>query len=169
MKRIVLSLLILASSAFAFSSDVGDLLRAAQESYESGDLSTAVQKIDSAKKIIESEKLSSASVEYIELKSWDIVKLKKTEYIGKKVKVIGTYCGPNGDGTIYISNISTNNTYDESLVDELLSLKTWSKYTFYGTVLDDSSFLGPKLHMLCSVSIRTGQLSLAEFLIIKFL
>lgn len=40
MKRIILSFIILSFSTFAFSSEVRDLLKAAQESYESGDLST---------------------------------------------------------------------------------------------------------------------------------
>jgi hypothetical protein len=45
----------LSFSVFAFSSEVSDLLKAAQESYTSDDLPTALQNIDSAKNIIEKE------------------------------------------------------------------------------------------------------------------
>lgn len=147
MKRIILSFIILSFSVFAFSSEVDEFLKATQEAYEAGDLSTAIQNIDSARSIIEKENFALGAEEYIELNSWDIVKIKKSEYIGKKVRIIGTYCGANADGTIIISNISTKNTYEESLIDKLLSLQTWKKYTFYGTVIEGNSLLGPKLHI----------------------
>ena len=146
MKRIILSFIILTFTFLAFSSDVSDLLKAAQESYESGDLSTALQKIDSAKAIIEREKLSSSSNDYIELENWNAVKINKAKYLGKKVKVPGVYCNITAKGLVHISSISTNNTYDEELVDKLLSLKKYEMYIFYGSVQDGGS-LGPKLHI----------------------
>lgn len=51
---------------------------------------------------MEKEKLASCSDEYIEIKSWDVVNLKQSEYIGKKIKVKAKYLGPNSDGTVYL-------------------------------------------------------------------
>ena len=145
MKKIILSLFVLSITFLAFSSDVNELLKAAQGAYELGDFSTALQNIDSAKLIIEREKLSSASEEYIELNSWDIVKLKKSEYLGKKVKFRTKFIAITYDGNISLTNITPSNTYNESLIDKILTLKKFEFYTFYGTVIDDT--ISPKLHI----------------------
>ena len=130
-----------------FASEVGDLLQAAQKSYEAGDVSTAIQKLDSAKSIMEKEQLSSSANEYIEVNNWDIVTLKQSEYDGKKVKFKTKYYYPNPNGTVYLLNIGGNCTYDESLIDKLLSLKKYGEYTFYGTVF--IKYSTPYLHIEC--------------------
>ncbi len=145
MKRIILSVLLCAFSFFVFASEVSDLLQKAQTAYESGDVPTAIQKLDSAKSIMEKEQLSSDSESYIEINSWDIVKLKKSDYLGKKVKIKAKYIGVNSDGSVYLIGISTNNSYEPSLIDKILSLKKYEFYTFYGTITSD--FMGPMIHI----------------------
>ena len=77
MRKIILSVLLCAFSFCVFASEVSDLLLEAQTAYESGDVSTAIQKLDSAKSLMAKEELSSFADDYVEIISWDIVKLKK--------------------------------------------------------------------------------------------
>lgn len=143
MKKIILSVLLCVFSFFVFASDVSDLLLEAQTAYESGDVSTAIQKIDSAKSIMEKEQLSSSANDYVEVASWDIIKIKSADYLGKKVIIKAKFIGINSDGTVYLIEISPSNSYEPSLVDKILTLKKYEYYNFYGTVVSD--YLGPKL------------------------
>lgn len=146
MKKIVCISLFCLFSIFIYASEVSDLLHEALGSYESGDVTTAIQKLESAKIIMENEKLSSLADDYVEVKNWDIVKLKKSEYLGKKIKIQASFISFPTTGTVYLIPISTSNTYDESLIDKLLTLQLNNKYIFYGTVQDDG-IMGPKLHI----------------------
>lgn len=143
MKRVFLSILLCLSSLFVFASEVSDLLQEAQTAYESGDVSTAIQKLDSAKSIMEKEQLSSSANDYVEVASWDIIKIKSADYLGKKVIIKAKFIGINSDGTVYLIEISPSNSYEPSLVDKILTLKKYEYYNFYGTVVSD--YLGPKL------------------------
>lgn len=143
MKRVFLSILLCLSSLFVFASEVSDLLLEAQTAYESGDVSTAIQKLDSAKSIMEKEQLSSSANDYVEVASWDIIKIKSADYLGKKVIIKAKFIGINSDGTVYLIEISPSNSYEPSLVDKILTLKKYEYYNFYGTVVSD--YLGPKL------------------------
>jgi len=143
MKKNILSILLCLSSLFVFASEVSDLLQEAQTAYESGDVSIAIQKLDSAKSIMEKEQLSSSAEDYVEVASWDIVKLKSADYLGKKVIIKAKFIGINSDGTVYLIEISPSNSYEPSLVDKILTLKKYEYYNFYGTVVSD--YLGPKL------------------------
>lgn len=143
MKKIILSVLLCVFSFFVFASDVSDLLLEAQTAYESGDVYTAIQKIDSAKSIMEKKQLSSSAEDYVEVASWDIIKMKSADYLGKKVIIKAKFIGINSDGTVYLIEISPSNSYEPSLVDKILTLKKYEYYNFYGTVVSD--YLGPKL------------------------
>lgn len=147
MKKIIVLLIACSLTLFVFASDVGNLLKEAQTAYESGDVSTAIQKLDSAKSIMEKEQLSSSVDTYIEVSNWDVVKIKKSEYIGKKVKVKARFYGINSDGkTVHIA-IGLSCTYDNSLIDKLLELTKYDEYIFYGTVFENNSLLGPMIHI----------------------
>ena len=143
MKRVFLSILLCFSSLFVFAFEVSDLLQEAQTAYESGDVYTAIQKIDSAKSIMEKKQLSSSANDYVEVASWDIIKMKSADYLGKKVIIKAKFIGINSDGTVYLIEISPSNSYEPSLVDKILTLKKYEYYNFYGTVVSD--YLGPKL------------------------
>ena len=143
MKKIIVLLIACSLPLFVFASDVGNLLKEAQTAYESGDVSTAIQKLDSAKSIMEKEQLSSSAEDYVKVASWDIVKLKSADYLGKKVIIKAKFIGINSDGTVYLIEISPSNSYEPSLVDKILTLKKYEYYNFYGTVVSD--YLGPKL------------------------
>ena len=143
MKRVFLSILLCLSSLFVFAFEVSDLLQEAQTAYESGDVYTAIQKIDSAKSIMEKEQLSSSANDYVEVASWDIIKMKSADYLGKKVIIKAKFIGINADGTVYLIESSPSNSYEPSLVDKILTLKKNEYYNFYGTVVSD--YLGPKL------------------------
>ena len=143
MKKIILSVLLCVFSFFVFASDVSDLLLESQTAYESGDVYTAIQKLDFAKSIMEKEQLSSSAEDYVKVSSWDIVKLKSADYLGKKVIIKAKFIGINSDGTVYLIEISPSNSYEPSLVDKILTLKKYEYYNFYGTVVSD--YLGPKL------------------------
>lgn len=145
MKKMILTVLLCTFSFFVFASEVSDLLQEVQTAYESGDIAIAIQKLNSAKSIMEKEQLSSDAESYIEVNSWDIVKLKKADYLGKKVKIQANFAGINSDGSLFISEVSVTNPYDNSLVDKILSLQKYEKYIFYGTVTD--GVLGPKLYV----------------------
>lgn len=147
MKKFILSVLLCVFSFFVFASDVSDLLQEAQTAYESGDISTAIQKIDSAKSIMEKDQLSSSVDDYIEVLNWDIVKLKESEYIGKKVKVKTRFYGINSDGKTVHLAIGLSCTFDNSLVDKFLELTKYQEYIFYGTVFENNSLLGPMIHI----------------------
>ena len=143
MKKIILSVLLCAFSFFVFASEVSDLLQEVQTAYETGDVTTAIQKLDSAKSIMEKEQLSSSVNDYVEVASWDIIKMKSADYLGKKVIIKAKFIGINSDGTVYLIEISPSNSYEPSLVDKILTLKKYEYYNFYGTVVSD--YLGPKL------------------------
>ena len=143
MKRVFLSILLCLSSLFVFASEVSDLLLEAQTAYESENVYTAIQKIDSAKSIMEKEQLSSSANDYVEVANWDIIKMKSADYLGKKVIIKAKFIGINSDGTVYLIEISPSNSYEPSLVDKILTLKKYEYYNFYGTVVSD--YLGPKL------------------------
>ena len=145
MKKIICICLFGIFSIFVFASEVSDLLQAVQTAYESGDVSTAIQKLDSVKSIMEKEQLSLGAESYIEVTNWDAVKLKQSEYENKKVKIKTGYYGPTSNGSIHLLNIGGSCTYDESLVDKLLSIKKYEDYTFYGTVF--IKYSTPYLHI----------------------
>ena len=145
MKKIILSVLLCAFSFYVFASEVSDLLQEAQTAYETGDVTTAIQKLDFAKSLMAKEELSSFADDYVEITNWDIVKLKSADFIGKKVKVKAQFIGINSSGTVYLIEISPSNSYEPSLIDKLLTLKKYEFYNFYGTVVSD--VLGPKLHI----------------------
>lgn len=71
-------------SAIIFASEVTDLLEKAKISYSNGNLTETINLIDSAKKLVEKENIKSSSEEYTEVTNWDVIKIKKSEYIGKK-------------------------------------------------------------------------------------
>lgn len=147
MRKLFLFFILFTFSFFVFASEVSDLLQEAQTAYESGDVTTTIQKLDSAKSILEKDQLSSSADTYIEVSNWDVVKLKKGEYIGKKVKVKARFYGINSDGkTVHIA-IGLSCTYDNSLIDKLLELTKYDEYIFYGTVFENNSLLGPMIHI----------------------
>ncbi len=145
-KLLIIFACFIALTSFLFASEVSDLLQEAQNAYDSGDLSTAVQRIDSAKKIIEREQISSSAEDFIEVNNWDVVKLKLSDYLGKKVKTQAKFISIPSPGKVYLIPVSTANTYEDSVIDKLLTLKSNTAYTFYGTVRD-GGILGPYLHI----------------------
>ena len=110
------------------ASDVSDLLDKAKEAYISGDKITAIQNID----------------DYTEVANWDIVDLKSEFYIGRKVKLYGTYYGISGKDSINIELRGC--TFDSSLIDQILTLEKFNKYTFYGTI-KTKTYGSPFLHV----------------------
>lgn len=122
-------------SSIIFASEVTDLLENAKTAYSNGNLTETINLIDSAKRLVERENINSSSEEYIEVLNWDVVKLKKDAYIGKKVKISTRYSGVSGSEYIILSGPGAC-YFDKNLVDKILSLKDFSNYTFYGTVQD---------------------------------
>ena len=125
-----------------FASEVSDLLDKAKSEYEKGNISASITCIDSARKILDKESLNKTETEYIEITNWDVVKLKKDVYIGKKVKFTTRYSGISGSEYIILSGPGACH-FDSNLVDKILSLKEFSNFTFYGTVQD--SWASPTL------------------------
>ena len=147
MKKVVavaFSLVFMLFPCLVFSSEVGDLLKKATMAYESGDITIAIANLDSAKEILEKERISSVGKYYIEIANWDIVKVKKSEYLGKKVKIKTKFNGINHDGTVWLG-FGLNNPYESSLIDKVLTLTKYKEYVFYGTVIDN--YLGPMLNI----------------------
>lgn len=142
MKKKICIITLLSITFFCFSTDFEDVLKKAINSYNSGDIETALQNIDAAKKILDAEKLQNENDEYTEIASWDVVKLKKALYLGKKVKLYTMYSGVYGSEEIVLNGPGGCN-FNEQLVDKILTLQTLKRYTFYGTVKD--GILGPTL------------------------
>lgn len=143
MKKLLFTLLsLMLVTSIVFASEVADLLEKAKTEYSNGNLVETINLIDSAKKIVEKENINSSSEEYIEVTNWDVVKLKKDSYIGKKVKISTRYSGVSGSEHISLSGPGRC-YFDTNLVDKILSLKNYSNYTFYGTVQD--SWASPTL------------------------
>ena len=129
-----------------FASEVSDLLDKAKSEYEKENISASITCIDSARKILDKESLNKTETEYIEIINWDVVKVKKTEYLGKKIKIKTRFYGINSDGTIHLA-IGLTCPYENSLINKLLELTKYQEYTFYGTVIENNSILGPMLHI----------------------
>lgn len=146
-KRIsVLSFLFVFSCLFA--SEVGTLLDEAKSAYEKGDRQGALAKINSAKKIIDSEDISASSSEYIYVNSWNLVKLKYDEYKGKRIRIVGEFYGVSSNGKkVMLREIGgpDDNTFEPSLIDKILSLEEYKSYVFYGVV--KTGLFGPYLHI----------------------
>ena len=95
----ILSVLIIVSvCVLSFASDFSDLLDKAKDLYAKGNLNEAINLIDSARKILDKESLSKSAEEYIEVTNWDVVKLKKKDYMWKKVKIKAEFGGVNSSG-----------------------------------------------------------------------
>ncbi len=143
MKKIIVTFInFILFSSIIFSSEVTDLLENAKTAYSNGNLTETISLIDSAKRLVERENINSSSEEYIEVTNWDVVKLKKDVYIGKKVKFTTRYSGISGSEYIILSGPGACH-FDSNLVDKILSLKEFSNFTFYGTVQD--SWASPTL------------------------
>ena len=123
------------------------MLEKAKISYSNGKLTETINLIDSAKKLVERENINTSSEEYIEVTNWDVIKIKKSEYIGKKVKVKARFYGINSDGTTVHISIGLSCTYDNSLVDKFLELAKYQEYVFFGTVFENNTLLGPMIHI----------------------
>ena len=148
MKKIVLAFFsLILFSAITFASEVTDLLEKAKISYSNGKLTETINLIDSAKKLVERENINTSSEEYIEVTNRDVIKIKKSEYIGKKVKVKARFYGINSDGTTVHISIGLSCTYDNSLVDKFLELAKYQEYVFFGTVFENNTLLGPMIHI----------------------
>ena len=148
MKKIVLAFFsLILFSAITFASEVTDLLEKAKISYSNGKLTETINLIDSAKKLVERENINTSSEEYIEVTNWDVIKIKKSEYIGKKVKVKARFYGINSDGTTVHISIGLSCTYDNSLVDKFLELAKYQEYVFFGTVFENNTLLEPMIHI----------------------
>lgn len=148
MKKIVLAFFsLILFSAIIFASEVTDLLEKAKISYSNGKLTETINLIDSAKKLVERENINTSSEEYIEVTNWDVIKIKKSEYIGKKVKVKARFYGINSDGTTVHISIGLSCTYNNSLVDKFLELAKYQEYVFFGTVFENNTLLGPMIHI----------------------
>ena len=149
MKKIIFILLVL--SAFQttiFASEVSDLLDKAKSEYEKGNISEAINLVNSTRKILDKENLQSSSDKYIEITNWNIVTVKKTEYIGKKIKITSKFQWISSDGArINLSHVGSiaGNPYNASLTDKVLELQEYKDYTFYGTVKDEWN--GPMLYI----------------------
>ena len=145
MKKLFLCIVFTSICILSFASEVSELLEKAKKEYSDGKLTESIISIENAKKIIEKDLLNSSKNDYTEISNWDIIKVKKNDYIGKKVKVKAKFYGINSDGvTVHIA-IGLSCTYETVLVDKLLELTKYQDYTFYGTVID--SFLGPMIHI----------------------
>lgn len=151
MKKTILIFFNLFMMLSLFSSEISEMLRDAQIAYESGNLSRSIQIIDSVKSKIEKEQMANSSNNYLEIPNWAIVKLRKSDYLGKKVKVEGYFYRITSDGKelgIWFLNDTTltYNTFDSSVIDKLITLKEYEIYTFYGTIKKDSDD-SPILHV----------------------
>ena len=123
------------------------MLEKAKISYSNGKLTETINLIDSAKKLVERENINTSSEEYIEVTNWDVIKIKKSEYIGKKVKVKARFYGINSDGTTVHISIGLLCSFFYSLVDKFLELAKYQEYVFFGTVFENNTLLGPMIHI----------------------
>ena len=145
MKKIFTNIIVIfLAISVCYASEVSTLLDKAKQEYELGNLAEALQYIDEAKKMIEAEIKPQNTEEYREITSWDIVKLKKNDYIGKKVKITTRLSSIHSDGTAWLVNIGMNCRIEEQVIDSILQLEKYKDYTFYGTVCEDR-WLGPQL------------------------
>lgn len=135
MKKILSFFIIVLLSTSIFATPVEDYLNKAIKAYGDGDISTAINNIDAARKILDKEQLSQNQNNYIEVSSWDIIKLKKYDYYGKKIKIKLTYCGVASNGMVDL--LSCYCSYDDSMLEKVSTLKKWEEYTFYGTVTEN--------------------------------
>lgn len=135
MKKILFLIILAFLSTIIYASPVEDYLNKAIKAYGDGDISTAIDNIDAARKILDKEQLSQNQKDYIEVSSWDIIKLKRKDYYGKKIKVRLTYCGVASNGMV--SLLPCYCSYNDSLIEKISTLTKWEEYTFYGTVTEN--------------------------------
>lgn len=130
MKKLFLCIVFTSICILSFASEVSELLEKAKKEYSDGKLTESIISIENAKKIIEKDMLNSSEDDYTEISNWDIIKVKKNDYIDKKVKVKAKFYGINSDGvTVHIA-IGLSCTYETVLVDKLLELTKYQDYTF---------------------------------------
>lgn len=136
MKGFIIAILVLLETgAFCFGQSFVELLDKAKTQYTQGDKNGAILTLDSARKIANSE-VVAASTDYIEIKNWDVVKVKFAQYEGKKVKVYTSSLGFSSNGERFmIGLVDGSCTYNDNLVDTLLSLE--GKHWFFGTVIKE--------------------------------
>ena len=144
MKRFFAFIVFITICVLCFASEVTNLLDTAKIEYKKGNFNSAIELIDSARKIIESEHLLETDREYIEIANWDVIDLKSEFYIGKKVKFIGSYWGVVGKDQISVELRSC--TFENALIDKILMLQKTKTYTFYGTVMQQK-YLSPYIHI----------------------
>lgn len=132
MKKITTLLSLLFVTCFCSASDVEMLLQKAIESYNSGDVLSTIQNIDAARKLLDEETITNIKDEYLEVTTWDLIDLKSESYIGKKVKFTGEFYGVMSKDKINVKMRSC--TFDNTLIDKILTLENYKKYSFYGIV-----------------------------------
>lgn len=115
-----------------FATDISTLLETARGNYASGNLDKAIEQVDQAKKLLEAEQLIKDTSNYIEIKSWDVITLKPETYIRQKVKLVETFYGVEGKNEINVGFKLC--TFEPPLIDKLLEMEKWKKYTFFGTI-----------------------------------
>lgn len=143
--RTLLSISLLIILCFSFeiiAQEAGDLLDKAKRQYTQGKLSESLKTIEEAKQIIENKLISTNNTEYIEIKNWDIVKLKPDFYLGKKIKFNMKYLDISSDGEKIITSeiLIPGSPFDKKLIDKILTLKKYSTYTFFGKVINIEYF-----------------------------
>lgn len=144
-KRLFISIFVVYSVVFLHSQDVNSQLDSIKQYYLNGDLDKALQTLDILKGQISNEKSSKKTVDYISLINWNIVVKNPEDYIGKKVKLPAIFNKLNSDGTVILLNISDTCTFDKKLSNDFAALKSFSSYTFYGTVFIAND--GPSLNI----------------------
>ena len=146
MKRITVLFFLISITSFCFASDVEVLLQKAIVSYTSGDLSLTIQNIDAVRKLLDEEKIKNTNDEYLEVNTWDLIDLKSESYIGKKVKFTGEFYGVISKDKVNVKLRGC--TFDNTLIDKILTLENYKKYSFYGIIKEPSYKSGsPYMHV----------------------
>lgn len=122
---------------FICASEFSDLIDRAKIQYSTKNYEETIQLLDTAKAIVESEKISQTTDNYIEVPSLSTLELKSDIYIGKKIKIRCKMSYLSKDSLDLFDGVTAMHfcKYEKEVVDKLLTMKLFEEYTFYGTVL----------------------------------
>jgi len=110
-----------------FAEDISNNLDLVKKYYSQGDYTKTIQLLDQIKTQIEKEQFAKSGETYIPLESWNPVKVEPEKYLGKKVKITASFVMIKSDGTVYISGVSSDNTFNKNIKDKIIGLKGYEK------------------------------------------
>ena len=143
-RKIVIIILALCVMVNVSSDSIEDQFDYAKELYVDGQVNEAISALNRLKNDL-NELISSLTEEEYEFVNWDRVKLMPKDYSDKKIQLVDRFTMITTSGKIALRTVGTVNTYEETIIEDVLKLEERKDYLFFGVVKED--WMGPYLHI----------------------